>query len=169
MSERTPDPNLILALYAEGPARLEAALKGLSESDLDLALSPDSWTIRENAHHVVDGDDIWKTCIKAALGNGEGLFDLRWYWGKAQMAWAENWSYAKRSLETSLALFRANRGHIVELVRQTPDAWKKSVRIKTPQDGEARISVGEVLEMQAPHADEHIAEIQKILRKHNLV
>lgn len=168
MTEQVDDFEAILALYADGPAQLEAVLSGLSESDLNLAQTSDTWTVRQIVHHIVDGDDIWKTCIKAALGNADGLFSLQWYWSKPQTEWAENWKYANRPIEPSLALFRANRHHIVELLRQTPHAWEKSIRIKTPQNAEARITIGEVLEIQAPHVVEHIGDVQTILRTHNL-
>ena len=167
MPEQTSNPNATLALYAEGPATLEAVLNSLPEFDLDLAQTPDSWTIRQIVHHIVDGDDIWKTCIKAALGNTDGLFSLQWYWDKPQIEWAENWKYSNRPIGPSLALFRANRHHIVELVQQTPNAWEKSVRINTPRNEETRITIGDVLEIQAPHVVEHVTEIQKILRARN--
>jgi uncharacterized damage-inducible protein DinB len=166
MPEQTSNPDTTLALYADGPATLEAVLNNLTESDLDLAQTSDSWTIRQIVHHIVDGDDIWKTCIKAALGNTQGLFSLQWYGDKSQIEWAENWKYSSRPIESSLALFRANRHHIVELVQQTPNAWEKSVRIKWPH-GEERITIGDVLETQASHVVEHIADIQKILHAHN--
>ena len=35
----TPIPNEIIAQYADGPNQLEPALKGLAETELDLALS----------------------------------------------------------------------------------------------------------------------------------
>jgi uncharacterized damage-inducible protein DinB len=167
MPVQNSNPDATLAQYANGPAQLEAVLSGLSESDLNLSQSTASWTIRQIVHHIVDGDDIWKTCIKAALGNSEGLFSLQWYWEKPQTEWAENWQYANRSIETSMLLFRANRYHIIELVQQTPNAREKSIRIKTPRNEEARITIGEVLEIQAPHVFEHITDIQTILRKHN--
>jgi hypothetical protein len=162
MAEQAFDPAATLALYADGPAQLEAVLMGLTESDLSLAPTSDSWTIRQIVHHLADGDDIWKICIKAALGNSEGLFSLQWYWDKPQIDWAESWKYADRSIEPSLALLRANRRHIVELVRQTPDAWEKSIRVKWPDGEVERITVGEVLEMQARHVVGHINDIQMI-------
>ena len=168
MPEKTSNPDAILTQYADGPAQLESVLSGLTESALNLSLTPDAWTVRQIVHHIVDGDDIWKTCIKAALGNAEGMFSLQWYWDKSQTEWAENWKYSSRPIDPSLALFRANRRHIVELVQQTPNVWEKSIRIKTPRDEEARITVGEVLEIQAPHVVEHINDIQAILRAHNL-
>ena len=151
MTEQAYNPNATLAQYADGPAQLEAVLMGLTESDLNLAQTTDTWTIRQIVHHIADGDDIWKICIKAALGNTEGLFSLQWYWDRPQTEWAENWRYTHRPIEPSLALFRANRHHIVELVQQTPNAWEKSIRIKRPQRKEARITIGDVLEMQARH------------------
>src|SRR5512141_2596942 len=166
MTDQADDHEAILALYVDGPAQLDAALTGLAESELDLALTSDSWTIRQIVHHIVDGDDIWKTCIKAALGNTEGLFSLQWYGDKTQIEWAENWKYSSRSIESSLALFRANRHHIVELVQQTPNAWKKSVRIKWSH-GEERITIVDVLVSQAHHVVEHATDIQTILRAHN--
>ena len=86
MTEQALNPSATLALYADGPAQLEAVLMGLTESDLDLAQTSDSWTIRQIVHHLADGDDLWKTCIKAALGNSEGSFSLQWYWDKPQTA-----------------------------------------------------------------------------------
>jgi uncharacterized damage-inducible protein DinB len=164
MAKKTPSTDSTLALYADGPAQLEAALNGLKESDLNLSQTSDIWTVRQIVHHIVDGDDIWKTCIKAALGNNDGLFTLQWYWDKPQTEWTENWKYSNRPIEPSLALFRANRNHIVELVQQTTNAWEKSIRINTLRDEEARITIGEVLEIQAPHVVEHISDIQTILR-----
>jgi uncharacterized damage-inducible protein DinB len=166
MTEQAYDPGATLALYADGPAQLEAVLMGLTESDLNLARTSDSWTIRQIVHHLADGDDLWKTCIKAALGNSEGLFSLQWYWDKPQTEWAENWKYADRSIEASLALLRANRRHIAELVQQTPNAWEKSIRLKWPEGEEERITIGEVLEDQASHVVGHINDIRMIRQAH---
>ena len=166
--EQAYNPNATLAQYADGPAQLEAALIGLTESDLNLAQTSDSWTIRQIVHHLADGDDIWKICIKAALGNSEGLFSLQWYWDKPQTEWAENWKYANRSTEPSLALFRANRHHIVGLVQQTPDAWEKSIRLKWPDREEGRITIGDVLGMHVRHVVGHIDDIQMIRRAYNV-
>jgi hypothetical protein len=168
MTEQSDNFNALLAQYAGGPAQLEAALIDLTESDLNLAHTPDTWTIRQIVHHIADGDDIWKICIKAALGNSEGLFGLQWYWDRPQTDWAEKWGYANRSIEPSLALFRANRQHSVELVQQTPNAWEKSIRLKWPQREEERITIRDVLEMQVRHVVGHVDDIQMIRRAHNV-
>ena len=160
--------NATISQYVGGPIQLNAVLKGLTDYDLDLALTTDTWTIRQIVHHIVDGDDMWKTCIKAALGNTAGLFSLQWYWDRSQTDWAANWKYANRPVEPSLELFRANRRHLAELIQQTPNVWELSIRIKHPQREEERITIGFVLEMQINHMVEHIDEIQVIRQAHNL-
>ena len=168
MTLRADQFQVVLAQYANGPANLESALVGLAEADLDLALSADSWSIRQIVHHIADGDDIWKICIKAALGNSDGLFTLQWYWDKPQVEWSQNWHYASRDIESSLALLSANRRHIVDLIQPTPEVWKKSIRLKPPSGDEEHVTVGWVLEIQGQHIFEHIKDIQTIRKAYNV-
>ena len=74
------DRESILTRYKEGPSLLERTLADLQDADLDKPPSQGGWTIRQIVHHIVDGDDIWKTCIKMALGNEQAEFFLGWYW-----------------------------------------------------------------------------------------
>ncbi len=168
MTEQTRDPDAIIAQYASGPAQLEAAIEGLTEEELNLAQSADTWTIRQIAHHVVDGDDIWKIAIKAALGNSSGTFSLQWYWDRPQDEWVESWDYGGRDIEPSLALFRANRRHILQLLSQIPDAWERHLAIKSPEGQEVQLTVGYIVEMQAGHVLDHINDIRMIRQAHDL-
>jgi len=162
------DAQTILVQYANGPSLLDSALAGLSETDLDLTPSTDSWSIRQIVHHIVDGDDIWKTCIKTALGNSDALFSLQWYTVKSQMEWSENWAYPRRGLVSSLALYRANRGHIVDLIEHIPGALEKSVRLDRPGREEIRITVFDVVELHVDHLAEHIESIKTIRQAHGV-
>lgn len=168
MTEQERNPEAILARYADGPAQLERAISGLKESELDLAQSSNSWSIRQIVHHVADGDDIWKIAIKAALGNSSGTYSLLWYWDKPQDEWVESWDYVGRGIEPSLGLFRANRGHMVQLLQQIPDAWERHIFIQRP-DGERRqTAMGYIVEMQADHVDGHIDDIRRIREVHGV-
>ncbi len=168
MTTPVVSPESLLNEYADGPARLEAALRGISDSGLDLSLAENAWSIRQIVHHIADGDDLWKTCITAALGNSDGLFTLQWYWDKSQMEWSASWSYACRSVESSLTLLDANRHHIIELLECVPDALERSIRLQPPHGTEVRISVREVLEMQVQHMEGHTQDIQAIRRAHGV-
>ena len=63
-----------ISRYREGPALLERAVSGLRDADLDRKPSGGGWSIREIVHHIADGDDIWKMCIKMAIGNEQAEF-----------------------------------------------------------------------------------------------
>ena len=164
MAEEIDLFNQTLIQYAAGPDLLEAALIGLSEADLDLAADPNGWTIRQIVHHITDGDELWKFCIKAALGNPEGHFSLRWYWDRPQVDWASIWAYERLSIDMSLQLLRTNRHQIVELLKLSPQAWQKSIWVEWPRCPAEQVTIRYVLEMQTGHVSGHIDDIQLIRR-----
>jgi hypothetical protein len=148
----------ILAQYVAGPDDLERALEGLDESGLDVAREPGKWTIRQIVHHVVDGDDIWKACLKAALGNPGCVYHLDWY---DQEPWVERLDYAGRAIAPSLALFRANRRHAAGLLRHLPDAWGRSVIVTWGHiPNGRRLTVGNMICTQTIHVPWHIDQIR---------
>jgi hypothetical protein len=155
----------IIARYSQGPSRLEEVVADLSEGELSLAAKPGSWTIRQIVHHIVDGDDLWRTCIKAALGNSQAEFSLKWYWDVPQDQWATCWEYAGRPIQPALALFHLHREQIVDLLGCIPDAWEKTILVRWPHKLEEIVTVGELVEGQAGHALGHIDEIREILEK----
>lgn len=156
------DRDAVLAHYLEGPELLERTLTNLRDIDLDTPPSQGGWTIRQIVHHIVDGDDLWKQGIKAALGNDECEFTLAWYWTQPQDVWADRWAYAARSLDVSLALFRASRAHIGQLLGQIPDGWHRSVKVRKPTGETEQVSVGFVIQMQADHVAHHLERIEAI-------
>ncbi|MFC2082416.1 DinB family protein [Candidatus Bipolaricaulota bacterium] len=168
MAEQTSNRVAIIAAYADGPDQLETAIAGLSAEELNLALGKDSWTIRQIVHHVADGDDIWKTFVKMAIGNPGSTFDLRWYWELPQVKWAERWAYSTRAIEPSLALFRSNRGHILQLLETTTGIWERSLLLKRPNGEEQAVTVGWVVEMQAQHPGGHARAIREIREFHGV-
>jgi len=153
-----------ISRYREGPTLLERAVRGLQDADLDAMPSGGGWTIRQIVHHVVDGDDIWKMCIKMAIGNEQSEFALGWYWAHPQELWGDRWAYSQRPVDVSLSLFRAIRDHILQLLESVPDAWDRSVAIRTRDGKVERVPVGFVIQMQADHVVHHVDRIRGILR-----
>jgi uncharacterized damage-inducible protein DinB len=144
---------------------LENALAGLTEADLDASPPQGGWSIRQIVHHVADGDDLWKLCVKQALGNEDGEFTLKWYGALSQDEWAERWGYARRSIDVSLALLKANRDHVMQLLEQVPDAWQRSISWRNPNGETERVSVGSAIGIQAKHVEHHVKRIRE-LREH---
>jgi uncharacterized damage-inducible protein DinB len=169
MDEQTSNREVIIARYADGPNQLEAAIAGLSEEELDIAASDDTWTIRQIVHHVADGDDIWKEFIKRAIGNPGGRFDLQWYWERPQDEWAKSWAYASREIEPSLRAFRASRDHIVQLLECIPEVWERNLLVRWPkEEEEEEVRVAWVVGMQAQHVTGHVNDIQRARQVHGV-
>ena len=162
MSRIPPEQDATLTRFLDGPSQLEAAIAGLSDKELDAPPVPPGWTIRQIAHHIVDGDDLWKMYVKAANGTPESGATLQWYWNSPQDQWAQAWIYATRALEPGLALFRANRAHVSQLVTGIPDAWHRSVLILWPKREPSRETVGEIVQSQAHHALDHVRDIRAV-------
>lgn len=156
------DQKKILESFKQGITALENALTGLNDTELDYFPSNGGWNIRQIVHHIADGDDLWKTAIKIALGNEQAEFTLKWYSALPQTEWGKRWSYEYRSIDISLALLKANRSHILQLLECVPDGWSRSVRFQNP-DGEIEIvPVGFVIKMQAEHLFHHVTRISAI-------
>jgi hypothetical protein len=141
---------------------------GGGNAGLDLSLSAESWTIRQILHHVVDGDDLWKVVIKAALGEPGRVHSLQWYWDTPQTAWSETWAYAARRPEPSLELLRASRRHVVQLLTVIPGSLARQVTMRWPSGEEVRMVVGDIVLMQSDHVAHHVRDIDAIRNEHGL-
>ena len=156
---------MIIDQYAAGANHLILAVSRLAEKELDYEIDDQNWTIRQIVHHVVDGDMLWHTCIKAALGSKKP-FHLKWYWEISQITWANVWLYDRRDINPSLKAFQANRDSLCQLLRLVPNVLEKEVVIIWPNDTERQSNIMEILKMQIDHVAEHVGDIQKIIRLH---
>ena len=158
----------LVTRYAEGPDQLRAALDGLPETTLDLASGKGRWTIRQIVHHLADGDDLWGFFIKAAVGGSDSLFSLQWYWERTQDEWVVAWNYASRPIEPSLELIEARRRSIVQLVEQVSGAIEKGISMQMRDGSKKIVTVGDILEIQSRHVDDHVEEIRSIRQKYRV-
>jgi hypothetical protein len=85
-----------------------------------------------------------------------------------QDEWVKSWAYASREIGPSLALFRANRGHIVQLLEHLPEVWERSLLIRWSDDEEEEVKVAWIVNMQAEHALGHVDYIQRIRQVHGI-
>jgi hypothetical protein len=168
MNQQPILPDHILTRYAGGPKLVQSAIRGLEESQLDLSLSPENWSIRQLVHHITDGDYLWKEFLLRAAGEPEREFNLAWYWCLPQDDWVKRWSYAGRDIKHSLELFAANRAHTMELLKKVPELWGKSLLIPNPHEEQERATVSEVVEMQSRHVERHVEDIHQIRLAHGV-
>ena len=159
MDVQTKIPTEMLALYAKAPDELETTLKGINEIELDKRLTPETWSIRQTVHHMVDGDAMWTLLMKTAIFNSGCSFDFGWYTSNDTSA--EGLHYAERSIEPVVQLFRANRIQMTQLFTLLGDAGDRYIQLIT-SEGSDTIRLSEMIAIQASHAMEHIGQIRAI-------
>jgi uncharacterized damage-inducible protein DinB len=151
-----------LAAYEQLPDELDVAVARLSDADLDTTRSAGEWTTRQIVHHLADGEAHWLTAIKMALIEPGFVYHHN-TWN--QEASSDALAYTTRPIEPSLALFRAQRTHVLQLLHALPGAWDRHVEFNWLDSGDQlkrrNVTVADIINMQILHAAGHIAEINE--------
>jgi hypothetical protein len=147
-----------LADIEQTPARLRAAVNGLSPAQLDTPYRPAGWTVRQVVHHLPDSHMNSYVRFKLALTEDEPT--IKPY---AEDRWAELADTKATPIETSLTLLESLHSRWVALLRSlTQKQWERSFR--HPELG--LMSLEKSLALYAWHGRHHVAHIIE-LRKRN--
>src|SRR5436309_1144870 len=115
---------------AETPARLRAAVAGLTPAQLDTPYRPAGWTVRQVVHHLPDSHMNAYVRFKLALTEEEPT--IKPY---AEDRWAELADTKSTPIEVSLTLLESLHERWAQLLRSlSPEEWKRQFR--HPQLGE---------------------------------
>jgi len=143
---------------AHAPANLRAAVKGLSQQQLDTPYRPGGWTVRQVAHHVPDSHLNAYVRFKLALTEEEPT--IKPY---AEDRWAQLADTQTTPVEVSLAMLDALHDRWVRLLRSLkPEDWKRTFR--HPEMGVMNLE--RTLALYAWHGRHHVAHITA-LRERN--
>ena len=142
-----------LAQVAEAPARLRAAVQGLSDAQLDTPYRDGGWTVRQVAHHVADSH--MNAYIRLKLGLTEDAPAIKTY---DEAAWA-NLPDMRQPIEVSLVLLEKLHERWVPLLRALDEGqWKRTFR--HPEWGQ--ITLDDALGMYAWHGRHHVAHVTRL-------
>lgn len=150
----------LLSLFASSPSELDEALAGLSDVDMGLTLTEESWNIRQITHHIADMATLFGEHIKVALSSPGTQMPYHVPVGNDRISTVAE--YRERPVASSLALMRAFHEHILDIITYIPDASERYIELS---DGH-KITCGEQIGMFVRHEGEHIEEIWAIRRKH---
>jgi hypothetical protein len=133
------------------PANLRAALKGLSDSQLDTPYRPEGWTIRQVAHHVPDSHLNAYIRFKLALTEDDPT--IKPY---AEDRWAQLADTHSTPVEVSLSLLEALHTRWIKLLRSLkPEDWKRTFR--HPELG--LVPLEKNLALYSWHGRHHVAHV----------
>jgi hypothetical protein len=143
---------------AEAPARLAAAVAGLTPAQLDTPYRPGGWTVRQLVHHIADSHMNALGRFKLALTEDEPT--IKTY---DEARWAELADTKTPPIGPSLALLENLHTRWVVLLRSlTPADWPRKFR--HPEWGPATVDF--LLAQYAWHGRHHVAHITS-LRERN--
>jgi len=141
------------------PARMRAAVDGLSSAQLDTPYRDGGWTIRQVVHHVPDSHMNAYVRFKLALTEDEPT--IKPY---AEDRWARLADSAAAPISVSLALLENLHARWVPLLRSLrPDDWKRA--FKHPELG--LMPLEKNLALYAWHGKHHTAHITELRKRMN--
>lgn len=142
----------LIQRYADGPARLKAALARVPTDALQWRPAPDAWSAHEIVVHCADSEANAMLRIRYLAFEKAALIV-----GYDQAEWARAGEYHAHPLEVALQTVEAVRANTVPLLRRLPEsAWSKSGRHTEhdrPYTAETWLSI------YATHLDDHAAQI----------
>ncbi len=137
------------------PAELRAAVRGLSETQLDTRYRPGGWTVRQVLHHVPDSHLNALTRFKLALT--EDTPTIRPY---DEARWAELGDVRGTPIDTSLRLLEALHERLVILLRSLEPAQFERTLFHPERN--ATMTLDELLALYAWHGQHHAAHITSL-------
>jgi uncharacterized damage-inducible protein DinB len=139
---------------AEAPARLRAAVSGLSPEQLDTPYRPDGWTVRQVVHHVADSHLNSYARFRLALTEDEPT--IKPY---HEDKWAELYDARTAPIELSLALLDSLHERWILLLKSlTEPDWVRTFR--HPDIGV--VPLGKNVGLYAWHGKHHVAHITSL-------
>lgn len=139
------------------PARLRAAVRGLSEKQLDTPYREGGWTVRQVIHHVPDSHMNSYVRFKLALTEDDPT--IKPY---MEDRWAELPEAKQAPTEVSLALLDSLHQRWVLVLRGLTDAdWQRTFR--HPDLGS--MTLEKTLALYAWHGRHHVAHVTSLREK----
>jgi uncharacterized damage-inducible protein DinB len=145
------DRERLIREIEEAPAKLRAAVNGLSDPQLDTPYRDGGWTVRQVAHHVPDSH--LNSYVRFRLALTEDVPTIKPY---MEDRWAELPDARTSPVEISLALLETLHHRWTTLLRSLTDAqWRRSFR--HPELGE--VTLDRNLALYAWHGRHHVAHV----------
>jgi hypothetical protein len=142
----------LIQLYADGPARLTAALATVPAEALQWRPGPGEWSAHEVVVHCADSETNAAARIRYLAAETDPVI-----LGYDEAEWARRFDYHDHPLEPALALVDAVRANTVALIRRMrEEAWQRVGR----HTESGRYSAEDWLKIYTEHLEGHARQIE---------
>jgi hypothetical protein len=153
------DRERLIEKYAQGPARLEAALARVPGKALQWRPAPGRWSVHEVIVHCADSETNSALRLRYLLAEPSPLIV-----GYDQDQWARSFEYHSEPIEAALAATRLARARTVPLLRRmTESDWAREGR----HTESGRYTALDWLRIYAAHLEGHAQQIERNLEAWN--
>lgn len=143
----------LMAQLRDLPAKLEDALNGLVDEQLDASESEGEWSIRQVVHHLADAHINAFVRTKLILTEDNPALKV---W--EQERWAVLPDTTKQPVQPSLLILRGVHARWSALLETLPeDSWKRTG--VHPESGVLRLD--DILRTYAGHGENHLRQIAR--------
>lgn len=147
----TEERRKAIAQIRQMPAKLEAALAGLSDEQLNTPYGEGKWTPRQVVHHLADSHMNALARVKLILTETKPT----WFAYK-QDGWARTPDVFALSPSVSLAILKGVQERLATLLEKiSDDDWRRSGI--HPERGE--MTIDDLVELYSRHGDKHVGHI----------
>ena len=155
----TPQERVVLVdAVAAHPARMRAAVAGLTDEQLDTRYREGGWTLRQVVHHVVDSHVNAYVRFKLALTEDNPTIPTY-----EEQLWAELPDGKSAPVEGSLAILEALHARWVSCLRNmAPEDFERPLHY--PGMGDVKVDL--LLEIYGWHCPHHEAHITSTRERH---
>ena len=141
--------------YAEGPARLKAALAKVPEQARKWRPGPGKWSVHEVVCHCADSESNGSLRIRYLLAEKEPVIQ-----GYDQAEWARVLDYHSHPLDPALRTVEAVRANTAALIARLSETdWER----QGGHSESGRYTAETWLEIYAEHLEKHAAQIERTL------
>jgi hypothetical protein len=149
---RRDERDALIQRYADGPARLRAALATVPPAALQWRPKPTEWSAHEIVCHCADSESHASLRIRMLVTDPEPVIV-----GYDQERWARDLDYHAHPIEAALAVVDAVRASTAALLRRLDDAaWSRVGR----HTESGRYAAEDWLRIYGAHVHDHAAQIE---------
>jgi len=142
----------LIQRYADGPARLKAALATVPAAAVQWRPGPGEWSAHEVVVHCADSETNAAARIRYLAAEVDPVI-----LGYDEAEWARRFAYHDHPLEPALALVEAVRANTLALIRRMPEhGWQRVGR----HSESGRYSAEDWLTIYAEHLEGHARQIE---------